>query len=109
MLEVVGVVLVLLGFAIIVYGFLSGVEGDGWRSEEERELLRDGLRSERTENIEEEEKERRTEITGGGVVLIGPIPIVFGNSRYAVLALVLSILLMVVVLTIMILGFVYGS
>ncbi|MDI9610141.1 MAG: TIGR00304 family protein [Archaeoglobaceae archaeon] len=30
----------------------------------------------------------------GGVVLIGPIPIVFGETRLAVVALVLSIILM---------------
>ncbi|MGQ9781880.1 MAG: TIGR00304 family membrane protein [Nitrososphaeria archaeon] len=38
--------------------------------------------------------ENRTKVEGGGVVLIGPIPIVLGtNSKWAVAALVLAIVL----------------
>lgn len=35
-----------------------------------------------------------TDIEGGGVIMIGPIPIVFGTSRGATLAMVLAIFLM---------------
>ncbi|USG98998.1 DUF131 domain-containing protein [Thermococcus argininiproducens] len=36
-----------------------------------------------------------TEVEGGGVIMIGPIPIVFGTSRGATFAMILAILLMV--------------
>lgn len=46
-----------------------------------------------------EERERRTEVKGGGVVLIGPIPIVFGSdAKWATVAIVLAICLIVVAL-----------
>lgn len=35
------------------------------------------------------------EVEGGGVIMIGPIPIVFGTSRGATLAMVLAVVLMV--------------
>ncbi|HID42622.1 MAG TPA: DUF131 domain-containing protein, partial [Archaeoglobaceae archaeon] len=41
-----------------------------------------------------EEKKVKKDVKGGGAILIGPIPIVFGESRYAVYALMLAILLM---------------
>jgi uncharacterized protein (TIGR00304 family) len=46
-----------------------------------------------------EEGERRTKVRGGGVVMIGPIPIVFGSDgKWASIAMVLAIVLIVVVL-----------
>jgi uncharacterized protein (TIGR00304 family) len=46
-----------------------------------------------------EERERRTEVRGGGVIMIGPIPIVFGSdAKWASIAMVLAIVLVVVVL-----------
>ena len=44
---------------------------------------------------EEREEKRKREVKTGGVVLIGPIPIVFGDSKYAFYALILTIVLMV--------------
>jgi len=42
---------------------------------------------------------RRTEVRGGGVVMVGPIPIVFGSdAKWASIAMVLAIVLVVVVL-----------
>jgi uncharacterized protein (TIGR00304 family) len=44
-----------------------------------------------------EEGERRSEVKGGGVILIGPIPIVFGSdAKWASIAIVLAIVLIVV-------------
>jgi uncharacterized protein (TIGR00304 family) len=41
-------------------------------------------------------EERKTEVGGGGVVMIGPIPIIFGSdTRWVVVAIVLAIVLMV--------------
>ena len=46
-----------------------------------------------------EEAERRTEVKGGGVILIGPIPIVFGSdAKWAGIAILLAIVLSVIVL-----------
>jgi len=46
-----------------------------------------------------EEGERRTEVRGGGVIMIGPIPIIFGSdAKWASIAMVLAIVLVVVVL-----------
>lgn len=51
------------------------------------------------------EPERRTEIKGGGVVMIGPIPIIFGSDvRHASLAIALAIILVLLVLVLMFAG-----
>lgn len=73
--------LVLMGMVIILAGFLvvflatamsGGQSGDG---------------------------ERRTGVKGGGVVMIGPIPIVFGSdAKWAAVAIALAIVLMVIAL-----------
>ena len=40
--------------------------------------------------------ERQTKVKGGGVVMIGPIPIIFGSDiRWTVIAMILAILLTV--------------
>ena len=46
-----------------------------------------------------EDGEKRTEVRGGGVVMIGPIPIIFGSdAKWASAAIVLAIVLVVVAL-----------
>jgi uncharacterized protein (TIGR00304 family) len=46
-----------------------------------------------------EEGEKRTEVRGGGIIMIGPIPIIFGSdARWASAAIVLAIVLIVIVL-----------
>jgi len=46
-----------------------------------------------------EEGDRRTEVRGGGVIMIGSIPIIFGSdAKWASIAIVLAIVLIVVVL-----------
>jgi uncharacterized protein (TIGR00304 family) len=46
-----------------------------------------------------EEEERRTEVRGGGIIMIGPIPIIFGSdAKWASAAIVLAIVLIVIVL-----------
>jgi uncharacterized protein (TIGR00304 family) len=46
-----------------------------------------------------EEGERRTEVRGGGIIMIGPIPIIFGSdAKWASAAVVLAIVLIVIVL-----------
>ena len=46
-----------------------------------------------------EEGERQTEVRGGGIIMIGPIPIIFGSdAKWASAAVVLAIVLIVIVL-----------
>ncbi len=52
--------------------------------------------------IDDNGSEKRSGVRGGGVVLIGPIPIVFGDSKYAVAALILTIFLMLLALAFMV-------
>ncbi|BBG25373.1 TIGR00304 family membrane protein [Sulfuracidifex tepidarius] len=63
-----GTVLILIGFFIVFIGmfyeFFKGVKKSTTRENSERE---------------EEEQERKSEF--GGVIFIGPIPIVFGSSK----------------------------
>ena len=43
--------------------------------------------------------EGRTQVKGGGVILIGPIPIIFGSdAKWASIAIVLGIVLIILVL-----------
>ncbi len=43
--------------------------------------------------------ERQTEVKGGGVIMVGPIPIIFGSdAKWTSLAIVLAIVLVVIVL-----------
>ncbi|NHW23500.1 MAG: DUF131 domain-containing protein [Archaeoglobales archaeon] len=69
-----GLFLVMLGFLLVISSFFgdrdSGPEGSY------------------------PEFPERKEKKFGGVVLIGPIPIVFGDARIAVIALILAIMLM---------------
>lgn len=72
----VGIIIVLAGFVIV---FLAAILAG--RSQAEKE------------------PERRTSIRGGGVVLIGPIPIIFGSdAKWATVAIVLAIILVLITL-----------
>ena len=43
--------------------------------------------------------ERRSEVRGGGVILIGPVPIIFGSdAKWTSIAIVLTIVLVILVL-----------
>jgi uncharacterized protein (TIGR00304 family) len=73
--------LVLIGIAVILVGFLV--------------VFISLMMASRSSN----NGERRTEVKGGGVILIGPIPIVFGtDARWTSIAIVLTIVLIILVL-----------
>ncbi len=80
MLELIALAIIILGFILIILGVLTGYK--------------------KFEEDFEEEKAKR-DVKAGGVILIGPIPIVFGESRYAVYALILTIVLMVMAIIFM--------
>ncbi len=75
-LIVAGSFLIFLGFLLVAYGMM------GKDSEESDEEVHAGTGKE-------------TRVKGGGVILIGPIPLVFGtDKRYALLMMILAIVLM---------------
>ncbi|WP_202319493.1 TIGR00304 family membrane protein [Archaeoglobus neptunius] len=93
MIKLLAVTIILLGLYLIVSGLKERIEFEDVKEEYEAE--------------EFDDKERRTkrEVKGGGVILIGPIPIVFGDSKYATLSLILAIILMVIsILFILLIG-----
>ncbi len=81
MLEYLAILLIAIGIFLLVKGLTERIE----------EI------PEHTYREEEFEDRERRKVEAGGVVLIGPIPIVFGSSRMAVLALILTIVLMLMV------------
>ena len=81
MLEYLAILLIAIGIFLLAKGLTERIE----------EI------PEHTYREEEFEDRERRKVEAGGVVLIGPIPIVFGSSRMAVLALILTIVLMLMV------------
>ncbi len=74
-LIVAGILLIILGFFLITFGMIHSA-----RESEEK-------------GAEKETREKK--VKGGGVILIGPIPIVFGtDKKYALILMVLAIVLM---------------
>ncbi len=75
-----GSLLIILGFLLVAFGMM-GKEKKG--AEEERP----------------EEAGKETKIKGGGVIFIGPVPVVFGtDKRYALLMMILAIALMLLLI-----------
>lgn len=98
LLSGIGALLILLTFVFAIIGFLKGFELVSW----------DEFQGEYSESSQPEKKEdgsarptatRKTRIEGGGVVLLGPIPIIFGsNQKLTVILVVLTLAIMVVAL-----------
>ncbi len=73
--------LIFLGFLRVAFGMM-GYEKEG--SEKERH----------------EEVGKETRVKGGGVILIGPVPVVFGtDKKSALLIMILAIILMLLSIT----------
>lgn len=89
MIQLIALFIIIAGIYFIIRGFTQSSEFPGGFEDkfEEKEGYRD-------EDVHEDFRKGKRRVKGGGVVLIGPIPIVFGESRYAVAALVLAIVLM---------------
>lgn len=76
-----GMILIFMGFIILAAGMMRSKIG------EERSP---------DQGIKEEK------VKGGGVILIGPVPIVFGyDKRYAIIAMVLAIIIMALAIVFM--------
>ena len=108
MLDIIAIAMIAAGLFLVIRGLTEKVEfeyRDWFRGLEEgrEEYWEEYKWKKREEEMEDEErlerlermKKPKREVKAGGVVLIGPIPIVFGDSKYASLALILAIILMV--------------
>lgn len=91
MLTIIALVLIIAGVVLIISGLREKVESV--ESGELQYRVRKDEFLEFEEEAEEESKPKK-EFKAGGIVLIGPIPIVFGETRLAIVALVLAIILM---------------
>lgn len=89
MIQLIALAIIITGIYFIIKGFTESTEQDNYILN-----LFDGKES-YGGGEEFDESKKKEKVKGGGVILIGPVPIVFGESRYAVVALVLAILLMV--------------
>ena len=101
MIEIIAIVLIIVGIFFIIRGLSERAYSEYDLHERyETDYRYNRLKhKERLEWVEEGEEEfeettKKRKVKAGGVVLIGPIPIVFGDSKYAVYALILAIILM---------------
>lgn len=83
MLEIVGAILVIFGLLLIFLGLTD------------RNVKK---RFESFEVEKKDEEEKKTDVKAGGVVIVGPIPIVFGDSKYAFYTLLLATILMLLLI-----------
>jgi len=75
----IGFIFIFIAILLFIFGFPTTIESNDFRSDEQVNTI------------------KKTSIKGGGVVLIGPIPIVFGsNWKIAVILMILSIILILV-------------
>ena len=75
-----GFIFIFIAILLFTFGFSTGIESDKIRYEKNN-----------TQQI------KKTSVKGGGVVLIGPIPIIFGsNWKIAVFLMILAIILIIV-------------
>ncbi len=75
----IGLVMILLGLFLVVFWTITRSVQQSTKSED---------------NISSAEK-KKERIKGGGVVMIGPLPVVFGtDKKYAIIAMILAIVLM---------------
>ncbi|MFO7968098.1 MAG: DUF131 domain-containing protein [Archaeoglobaceae archaeon] len=97
MIQLIALAIMIAGIYFIIKGFTeSSASRDSYILHdrfEDREKYRDES-EDKNEKGYGEFRNREKRVKGGGVILIGPIPIVFGESRYAVVALILAIVLM---------------
>ncbi len=89
-LTAIGIAITLLGIFLLIYGLVETPD-----FEQTPDYSLDEVMDEWNKVEETRKKEKERKVDFGGVVMIGPIPIVFGSDRKAaMLAMVLAILLM---------------
>ena len=76
-----GIIFLLLGTLLLILGSIQTIE------------------KHRIEGNDKHPPPDQTRIKGGGVILIGPIPIIVGSDyRYAAIAIILAIILMLIII-----------
>jgi uncharacterized protein (TIGR00304 family) len=94
LLSGLGALFILLFFIFMFIGFASGYELVGW---DEFQRENNGESKPKGQGGGQPQKTRKSRIEGGGVVLIGPIPIVFGsNQKLTLLIVIVTFAIMVV-------------
>ncbi|MBN1133457.1 MAG: TIGR00304 family protein [Methanosarcinaceae archaeon] len=82
-----GMLMILLGFVVIALGLLTAV------SRQKKSEYEQGTAQ--SEFWVEKNEKNRTDVKGGGIIMIGPIPIIFGTDRHITETLIiLAIILM---------------
>ena len=85
--------LVDIGIGLIILGFISIVIGTISSSQRNKKM------EEKSIPAQDTTEGQGTKVKGGGIIFIGPIPIVFGSDkRFAIIAIMLVIVLMLLAL-----------
>lgn len=95
MLEYIALILIILGMYFIISGLRDSTPEYVLKQPLPEYDYEPFEENDDYEYVLEKKKKRKTEVKGGGVILIGPIPIVFGDSRIAFYTLILTIVLMI--------------
>ncbi|WP_290596864.1 MULTISPECIES: TIGR00304 family membrane protein [unclassified Archaeoglobus] len=94
MIAILAAVIIILGLYLIFTGLREEIEiREAFREYEDYEA----------DKLVEDQIKKEKRVKGGGVILIGPIPIVFGDSKYAVISLILAIVLMLLSIALLLL------
>lgn len=94
MIAILAAVIIILGLYLIFTGLREEIEI--------REAF-EGYEDYEVDKLVEDQIKKKKRVKGGGVILIGPIPIVFGDSKYAVISLILAIVLMLLSIALLLL------
>lgn len=78
----IGIIFITLGFLLLAIGMMSLIKGNGTEGD-------------KNSHVQDTTGESGGEVKGGGIILIGPIPIVFGtDKRYTIVMIILTIVIM---------------
>ncbi len=95
-LTAIGIAITLLGIFLLIYGLIETPDFEQTPDYSIPDYSIDENIDEWSKVEETRKKEKERKVDFGGVVMIGPIPIVFGSDKKAaMLAMILAILLMI--------------
>ena len=104
--ETLGVTLVFLGIVLIFWGLISGGRAetgmyyDNRGSDFEKDELEE-FDEDRFGYETSKERKAKTKVKGAGIIMIGPIPIIVGDSKYAFYLGIIAIILMLLSIILM--------
>ncbi|AGF96227.1 MULTISPECIES: TIGR00304 family membrane protein [Methanosarcina] len=109
LLVLTGFFIILIGFLMLIIGIATGLRRGSESETEDKKRMKEYGKEAESENSfrytgnekEPYAEKARPEIKGGGVIMLGPIPIIFGSDKEsASTAIILAIILMVLSLLI---------